>query len=65
MCIIVGAPDELRKGLEDFLSEDPDSLNFTNPFVMHVPLIDQVIKMYDTSVWSVRDLVRTVEKVSF
>ena len=65
MCIIVGAPDELRKCLEGFLLENPDSLNFTNPFVMHVPLIDQVIKMYDTSVWLVRDLVRMIEKVSF
>ena len=65
MCIIVGAPDELRKGLEDFLLENPDSLNFADPFTMHVPLMDRVIKMYDTSVWSVRDLVRMVEKVSF
>lgn len=65
MCIIVGAPDELRKDLEDFLLENPDSLNFTDPFAMHIPLIDRVIKMYDISVWSVRDLVRIVEKVSF
>ena len=65
MCIIVGAPDELRKDLEDFLLEHPDSLNFTDPFAIHTPLIDRVIKMYDISVWSVRDLVRMVEKVSF
>ena len=65
MCIIVGAPDELRKDLEDFLLENPNSLNFTDPFAMHMPLIDRVIKMYDISVWSVRDLVRMVEKVSF
>lgn len=62
MCIIMGAPDGLRKGLEDFLLENPDSLNFTDPFAMHVPLMDRVIKMYDISVWSVRDLVRIVEK---
>ena len=65
MCIIVGAPDELRKDLEDFLLENPDSFNFTDPFALHVPLMDRVIKMYDTSVGSVRDLVRVVEKVSF
>lgn len=65
MCIIVGAPDGLRKCLEGFLLENPDSLNFTDPFAMHVPLMDRVIKMYDTSVWLVRDLVRMIEKVSF
>ena len=65
MCIIVGAPNELRKDLEDFLLENPDSLNFIDPFAMHMPLIDRVIKMYDVSVWSVRDVVRMVEKVSF
>lgn len=38
-------------------------LNFCDPFAMHIPLIDQIILLYDVSVWRVRDPVRDIEKV--
>lgn len=62
ICMTVGAPSEIQEGLRDFLSQNPESLNFADPYSIHVPLMDQIIKLYDRSVWSVRDLIRPVEK---
>jgi hypothetical protein len=39
-------------------------LDFNNPLVMHVPLIDQIILLYNVSVWRVRNPIRNIEKVS-
>lgn len=35
----------------------------SDPFAMYVPLMDQLIKLYDESVWSMRNMVRPIEKV--
>ena len=65
ICFSVGTPDILQEGLEAVLSQKPDSLNFANPFVMHVPLVDQIVKLYDKAVWLVRDLIRNEELVRY
>ena len=32
------------------------------PYSLHIPLVEAVVAMQDLSVWSVRDIVRIVEK---
>jgi hypothetical protein len=39
------------------------SLAESDPFAMYVPLMDHLIKLYDESVWSMRNMVRPIEKV--
>lgn len=62
--VCIDTPEELQSGLETFLQKQSPPLNFSDPFAMHVPLIDQLILRYDDSVWRIRDLIRKVEKVS-
>jgi len=62
MCI--DTPEELQLGLEDALRKQLPSLNSSDPFAMHAPLFDQIVLLYDISVWRVRDPVRKIEKVS-
>lgn len=50
---------ELRVALEK-----QSTLNFKDPFAMLRHLIDQILVLYDISVWRVRDPVREIEKVS-
>lgn len=35
----------------------------SEPFALHIPLVEALVTMHDSSVWSVRDIVRSVEKV--
>jgi hypothetical protein len=57
-------PEELQSGLKTVLRKQSPPLDFSDPFATHVPLIDQIILLYDISVWRVRDPVRKIEKVS-
>ncbi|RYP48450.1 hypothetical protein DL768_005652 [Monosporascus sp. mg162] len=49
--------------LQIALAKQP-TLEFMDPFVMNRHLIDQVIMLYDISVWPIRDPVRQIERVS-
>lgn len=40
------------------------TLEMNDPFAMLKPLIDEVINLYDRSVWRVRDAIRVIERVS-
>jgi hypothetical protein len=72
--VCIDTPEELQSeletvlqkqwGLETALQKQSPPLNFSDPFTMHVPLIDQIILQYDDSVWGIRDLIRKIEKVS-
>jgi len=62
--ICIDTPEELQSGLEDALQKQSSSLDSSDPFAMHAPLLDQIILLYDDSVWRVRDPVRKIEKVS-
>jgi hypothetical protein len=53
-----GLPLSVKKSLLDF-----DHLYLDDPFSFHAILIDKVTTLYDTSLWSWRDLVRGIEKV--
>jgi hypothetical protein len=56
-------PRGLDLKLQAALRKQPE-LNFKDPFAMHRHLIDQIIDLYDISVWRLRDHVRLCEKVN-
>lgn len=66
MCI--DTPERLQSGLRTSLQSRPSGPgipeipNFCDPFALHTDLLDQIIQLYDVSVWRVRDPVRKVEK---
>jgi hypothetical protein len=62
--LCIDTPEELQSGLETALRSQSSLLELGDPFAMHAPLIDQIILLYDDSVWRVRDPVRKFEKVS-
>lgn len=44
------------------LFESPDEELLVNPFWVYLPLLEGVVGLEDTSVWSIRDHVRAIEK---
>jgi hypothetical protein len=62
--LCIDTPEKLQSGLEAVLRKQSPPLDPRDPFAMHVPLIDQIILLYDESVWRVRHPVRKFEKVS-
>ncbi|RYP02538.1 hypothetical protein DL764_005782 [Monosporascus ibericus] len=59
--LCIDTPECLDSELQTALAQQPP-LDFTDPFVMHRHLIDQIIVLYDISVWRVRDPVRQIER---
>lgn len=41
------------------------TLDINDPFVMFKPLIDELINVYDRSVWRIRDAIRVIEQVPY
>jgi hypothetical protein len=62
--VCVDTPPDLPSNLQTAL-EKQAPVEFKDPFSLHRYLIDQMIILYDISVWRVRDPVRIIEKVSF
>jgi hypothetical protein len=60
--LCIDTPKELPSKLQKVLQKSPFDLK--DPFAMHGPLIDQIVKLYDDSVWAIRDPIRKIEKVS-
>ena len=63
MILCVDTPDDFREQLEQSMNNEQEELDLNDPFALHLPLMDQIIALYDRSVWSIRDLIRRVEKV--
>jgi hypothetical protein len=61
--LCVDTPSDFREQLQKLLEKQDQPLNFSDPFAMHVSLVDQIIVYVDISVWRVRDPVRQLEKV--
>jgi hypothetical protein len=57
-------PDRFRLRLFEALASGPRTLTEPDIFQLYTYLIDQILNLYDESVWSIRDIVRDVEKVS-
>ncbi|KAF2191309.1 hypothetical protein K469DRAFT_720289 [Zopfia rhizophila CBS 207.26] len=62
MAVCVDIPDNFLTDLEHALSTESAVLDLSDPFTLHIPLMDQIIMLYDQSVWRIRDLIRRVEK---
>jgi hypothetical protein len=60
--LCIDTPRELPSKLRDVLVKT--HLNPKDPFAMHAPLIDQIITLYDDSIWAIRHPIRRIEKVS-
>jgi hypothetical protein len=56
-------PDNMLQLLKTAISNRSTPLNFADPFSMYVPLMDEIVKLYDSSVWAVRHVLRQIEKV--
>jgi hypothetical protein len=65
-CLIlcIGVDLTFQHLLQQNLSRMWSKLSPSEPFSLHVPLVQTIIELQDSSVWSVRDVVRTIEKAS-
>jgi Mg2+ and Co2+ transporter CorA len=57
-----GVPIDMQHRLESRL-RDGQHLSSQDPFALLVPLLDEILKQYDESVWRIRDHIREVEEV--
>jgi hypothetical protein len=55
-------PDTVVAGLELTLSTSTEQLS--GPFGLHVPLLGELVMLYDRSIWTMAKKVRQIEKVS-
>ncbi|KAF9691615.1 hypothetical protein EKO04_010517 [Ascochyta lentis] len=60
--LCIGVPSLFGKLLQNALSRMETALPAAEPYSLHVPLLEAIISMQDTSVWSLRDIVRGIEK---
>ena len=62
--ICFDAPDHFRSRLFAALKSASQSLNEPDIYQLHAYVIEQVLILYDDSVWAIRDVVRNAENVS-
>lgn len=63
MVLCVDTPDCFREQMKHTMESERGALDLNDPFALHIPLMDQIITLYNQSVWSIRDLIRRMEKV--
>jgi hypothetical protein len=56
-------PREFNERLLHTLAHLSFDMNPADPYSLYIPLVEALLTLYDQSVWSIRDLVRDVEKV--
>ncbi|KAF2024463.1 hypothetical protein EK21DRAFT_46270, partial [Setomelanomma holmii] len=62
--LCTGASSLFRGLLKDALDQTGETMPPFEPYSSHVPLIEAIVGMQDSSVWSVRDIVRGIEKAN-
>jgi hypothetical protein len=60
--ICFDVPEVMIKGLQDTPYVNSEQLRC--PFGLHIPLLEELVKLYDRSIWDMARKVREVEKVS-
>ncbi|KAF2196854.1 hypothetical protein GQ43DRAFT_235184 [Delitschia confertaspora ATCC 74209] len=60
--LCIGASLLFQNLFQEILSQMWSRIPSSEPYSLHVPIIEAIIAMQDTAVWSVRDAVRSVEK---
>ncbi|PSN59027.1 hypothetical protein BS50DRAFT_641288 [Corynespora cassiicola Philippines] len=63
--LCVGANLTFQSTLQRVLSQMEIDPSLSEPFSLHVPIVETIIAMQDASVWSIRDVVRGIEKDRF
>ena len=56
-------PEKLQSLLESALASKSNNIDYTDPYSLVSILIDQVIALYDESVWTMRNHVCSAEEV--
>ena len=56
-------PSALQSRLQSTLSSNQEKFSLNDPYSLHATIVKEVLAIFDTSVWSLRNLVRMVEKV--
>jgi hypothetical protein len=64
LVLCIGVDLTFQHLLRQTLSRMWPKLSPSEPFSMHVPLVQTILELQDSSVWSIRDVVRTIEKAS-
>jgi hypothetical protein len=59
--LCIDTPEEFQSMLSAILENT--AVNFDDPFAMHIPLLQEIVRLNDKSVWAIRDPIRQVEKV--
>lgn len=57
-------PDRFRQRLFETLASSPQTPTEPDIYQLYIYLINQILNLYDESVWAIRDIVRDVEIVS-
>ncbi|KAH8719558.1 hypothetical protein GQ44DRAFT_775259 [Phaeosphaeriaceae sp. PMI808] len=60
--LCINTPRDMLLDLKTALSSNPVKPDFRDPFSLYSPLMDEVVKLYDRSVWAIRDVLRPIEK---
>lgn len=61
--LCVGTPHLFPTLLHTTLSRIWPYIPSADPYSLHIPLTESIIAMHDSSIWFVRDIIRSVEKV--
>lgn len=61
--LCVGIPHAFPALLQATLSQMWSNIPSSDPFSLHIPLIESILAMQDSSIWFIRDVVRSIEKV--
>ena len=56
-------PQSLHASLRHVVSSSTRPLDLASIYSLHVTIIDEIIMLFDTAVWSLRDIVREIESV--
>lgn len=59
--LCIDTPEDFPSMLSTILGDTTVDLN--DPFAMHIPLLQEIVRLNDKSVWAIRDPIREVEKV--
>lgn len=63
MMLCIGVGRLFRDLLQDALSCFEISETLPEPYALHVPVLEVLVAMEDISIWSMRNIVRGIEKV--
>jgi hypothetical protein len=56
-------PPSLKQQISTSLVDSTSQLQLGDPFVLHALLIEEIVVLYDSALWSCRNLIRHLEQV--